>query len=162
MTIEYPMISYINPGKPVVIDDGYDHTAQILWNMNANARARTRSPFVPAPVPVQVMQPKYDRKVTTGKKVVKKKAKKVDFPASKLAAVMLGKTLSYTAIMAALDKFHPGHGMNRRVLQTRVLAMINSPFVKITRHETPVPEFTLEHVDGQFYVNSERTLEAMV
>lgn len=70
--------------SPSMIDDGCDHTAVIIWNMNAKARARTGSPFVPAPVPVQVMQPKYDRKATTGKKVVKKKPKRWISPLANL------------------------------------------------------------------------------
>ena len=148
--------------SPAVIDDGCDYTALIIWNMNANARARTRSPFVPAPVPVQVMKPKLAR--SSAKKIdrpaSKKKAKTVDFPTSSLAAVMMGKTLSYTGIMAALDKHHPGHGLTKRHLQTRILTMLNSPHVEITRHEKPVPEFTLMHVDGQFYVNSVSHLRA--
>lgn len=147
--------------SPAVIDDGCDYTALIIWNMNANARARTRSPFVPAPVPLQVMVPKYAR--TPAKKADKPAAKKkatVDFPMSSLAAVMMGKTLSYTGILSALDKHYPGHGLTKRHLQTRILTMLNSPHVEITRHEKPVPEFTLMHVDGQFYVNSVNQLRA--
>lgn len=144
--------------SPSMIDDGCDHTALIIWNMNSQARARTRSPFVPAPIPARVMNPKYDRKVSTGKKVGKKKAQKVDFPAEKLTEVMYGKSLSYQAIKVALDKKYPGHGLTIRNLQTRILAMINSPYVRITRHEKPVPEFTLDFVDWPFYIASVRAL----
>ncbi|BEO27459.1 TPA: hypothetical protein ACGD7V_003713 [Serratia marcescens] len=144
------------PGAEV-IDDGCDHTALIIWRMNANARARTGSTFVLPPVPEQVVPPKYAKTATKADKrsVGKRKSSKVDFPTRNLAAVMMGKTLTYRGIMTALDTYYPEHGLTQRHLQTRILTMINSPHVEITRHEKPVPEFTLTHVDGQFYVNSE-------
>ncbi|MHA7847262.1 hypothetical protein [Serratia sp. D1N4] len=151
----------VYPNAPYVVDDGCDYTALIIWRMNANARASTRSAFVPEPVPVQVMQPKFSRKAAASKPAAKKKAKKVDFPAKNLVAVMLGKTLSYDAILAKLDRCHPGHGVTIRNLQTRINTMLKSSHCQITRHELPVPEFTLVHVDVQFYTNSEKSLEAM-
>lgn len=158
MTIVHSVMERIKPSDYPVIDDGRDYGALIIWNMNAHARARTRSPFVPAPAPVQVMQPKFEHKAISGKKTESKKAKKVKFSARNLVAVMLGKTLSYAAILSALDKHYPDHGLTTRNLQTRILTMINSPHIQITRHETPIAEFTLTHVDGEFYVNSERKL----
>lgn len=139
---------------PHIVDDGCDYTALIIWRMNANARARTRSAFVPAPAPVQVMKPKFSKQATTGKPAAKKKAKKAGFPGEKLVAIMLGKTLSHSSILAALDAQAPGHGLTRHVLQARITAMLKSPHCEITRHEKPVPDFTLTRVDPQFYVNS--------
>jgi hypothetical protein len=146
--------------SPSMIDDGCDHTAVIIWNMNAKARARTGSPFVPAPVPVQVMQPKFDRKAT-GKKGAEKKIKKPGFPAEKLVEVMLGKTLSHSSILAALDINAPGHGLTKHGLQTRITAMLKSPHCQLTRHEKPIPEFTLTYVDPQYYVNSDRAAKVL-
>lgn len=152
--------SVIFAKNPHAVDDGCDHTALIIWRMNANARARTCSTYVPMPVPVQVMPAKFS-KAATGKKVTRKKAKKVDFPARDLVAVMIGKTMTYQAILTALDTQHPGHGITVRKLQTRITSMFKSPHAQITRHETPVPEFSLTHVDERFYAKSAQTFEAM-
>lgn len=146
-----------DPGAEI-IDDGCDHTALIIWHMNANARVRSGSTLSRPPVPEQVVAPKFARTPAKASKRAssKKKAFTVDFPTRNLAAVMMGKTLSYHGILTALNKHYPDHGLTHRHLQTRILTMINSPHVEITRHEKPVPEFTLTHVDGQFYVNSEK------
>ncbi|MFC0227439.1 hypothetical protein [Serratia aquatilis] len=147
--------------SPHVIDDGCDHSALIIWRMNANARACTRSAFVPAPVPVQVVAPKFDLNAYKGKAADKKKAKKEGFPAEKLVAIMLGNTLSHSSILAALDAQIPDHGLTRHVLQARITAMLKSPHCEITRHEKPVPEFTLTRVEPQFYLNSKRAAKVL-
>lgn len=143
-----------------VIDDGCDHTALIIWRMNAGARARTRSAFVLPPVPVQVIKPRHEKAKPAKKdRTVRAKVKpvKTGFPARNLAAVMLGKTLTFNGVMMALDKHYPGHGLTKRNLQTRLTQMLNSPHVDIVRHEKPTPEYTLKKVDGCYYVNSEKS-----
>lgn len=61
--------------KPFMTDDGCDHTALILWRMNANARARTGSLYVPVPLPVQVVPSKFSLSQKGAKTRTSKKAK---------------------------------------------------------------------------------------
>ncbi|WP_273867546.1 hypothetical protein [Serratia odorifera] len=150
--------------SPTVIDDGCDHTALIIWRMNANARARTRSSFILPPVPVQVVNPiikatKPVKKERVGR--AKEKSIKTKFSARNLVAVMKGKTLTCQGVLMALDRHYPGHGMSKRALQARIASMLKSPHIDITRHEKPVPEFTLNNVDGRYYINSELSTGAM-
>ncbi|EEQ12698.1 hypothetical protein yfred0001_42700 [Yersinia frederiksenii ATCC 33641] len=67
---------------------------------------------------------------------------------------MIGKNLTYTGILTALEKSYPGHGITLRMLQMRMIGLMKSPHVEITRHEKPVPEFTLHSVSDRFYVDS--------
>ncbi|AFC22468.1 hypothetical protein H2Y56_06020 [Pectobacterium aroidearum] len=147
--------------RPFMTDDGCDHSARIIWAMNANARARTRSPYVPAPAPVQVVQPTFAPLPKTSGRKQKKAKPRVTLDAKSLISVMIGKTLTKTQILAALDKHYPGHGLTLTKLSNRLTSMINSPHVKIARHEKPTPEFTLESVDRDFYLNSGRTVRGM-
>ncbi|GKX48004.1 hypothetical protein [Pectobacterium carotovorum] len=147
--------------RPFMTDDGCDHTTRIIWTMNANARARTRSPYVPAPAPRQVVSPKFAPNPKSSGRKQKKAKPRVTLDAKSLISVMIGKTLTKTQILAALDKHYPGHGTTLIKLSNRLTSMINSPHVKITRHEKPTPEFTLEKVDKDFYLNSDRAARGM-
>lgn len=147
--------------RPFMTDNGCDHTDRILWAMNANARARTRSPYVPAPAPVQVVKPKFAPLPKKAGRNHKKAKPRVTLDAKSLISVMIGKTLTKTQILAALDKHYPGHGLTLIKLSGRLTSMLNSQHVKITRHEKPTPEFTLEKVDKDFYLNSDRAARGM-
>ncbi|HHH2003253.1 TPA: hypothetical protein ACPZF7_000930 [Yersinia enterocolitica] len=147
--------SFINDSRPV-IDDKCDHSLCIIDSWGAAARARCRAPYTPPLKPQKVVIPPSKATKVKRPKVVKKSdtSSALRLKASELVAVMVGKTLTYTGILTALEKSYPGHGITLRMLQMRMIGLIKSPHVEITRHEKPVPEFTLHSVSERFYVDS--------
>lgn len=147
--------NFINDNRPV-IDDKCDHSSCIIDAWGMAARARCRAPYTPPIKPKKVVIP--TSAVTKSEKL--KAAKKSNtssalrLKASELVAVMLGKTLTYTGILAALDKSYPDHGITLRMLQMRMIGLMKSPHVDITRDEKPVAEFTLHSVSERFYADS--------
>ncbi|QKJ86673.1 hypothetical protein PMPD1_1723 [Paramixta manurensis] len=156
----------IYPQNRSAQDDGRDYTALIIWRMNAGARARTRSAWMPPPEPIKVSEPvclplteprENENQQAPQPSAPKNSVGHGDFPACNLVSVMLGRTLSYYGIMAALDKHFPEHGLTMHQLRSRVQRMCLSPHIQIDRHATPTPEFTLYQVDRAYYLSSENS-----
>ncbi|HGH0937517.1 MULTISPECIES: hypothetical protein [Yersinia] len=149
--------SFINERRPV-IDDKCDHTSKIIDSWGIAARARCRAPYTPPVKPQKVAVPvtvvTKSNKPESTKKFNGPISSALRLKASELVGVMLGKTLTYAGILAALDKAYPGHGITLRMLQMRMVSLVKSPHVKIIRHEKPVPEFTLHSVSERFYTDS--------
>ncbi|CNK97071.1 MULTISPECIES: hypothetical protein [Yersinia] len=149
--------SFINERRPV-IDDKCDHSSRIIDSWGIAARARCRAPYTPPVKPQKVAVPvtvdTKSNKLGLTKKFNGPASSALRLKASELVGVMLGKTLTYAGILAALDNAYLGHGITLRMLQMRMVSLVKSPHVKIIRHEKPVPEFTLHSVSECFYADS--------
>lgn len=149
------------------VDDGCDWTETILWRMNAGARACSRSVFVPAPHRVQVVQPRMPVKPkkhpAPARAAVEPETEtaKNTLSAQALVAIMQGRTLSYQAILAAINREHGDITITLPQLQKRVFALLQSNLVEIHRHDDmPVTHFTLINVDPRFYALSDKNARA--
>lgn len=149
--------SFFNERRPM-IDDKCDHSSRIIDSWGIAARARCRAPYTPPVKPQKVAIPfavvTKSEKPESAKKFNGPTSSALRLKASELVGVMLGKTLTYAGILSALDKTYPSHGITLRMLQMRMVSFVKSPHVKITRHERPVPEFTLHSVSECFYADS--------
>ncbi|WP_261369607.1 DUF1367 family protein [Yersinia bercovieri] len=113
--------NFINDNRPV-IDDKCDHSSCIIDAWGMAARARCRAPYTPPVKPKKVVIPTSAATKSEKSKAAKKSntSSALRLKASELVAVMLGKTLTYTGILAALDKSYPDHGITLRMLQMRM------------------------------------------
>ncbi|OVZ87180.1 hypothetical protein CBW54_10490 [Yersinia kristensenii] len=149
--------SFINERRPV-IDDKCDHSSRIIDSWGIAARARCRAPYTPPVKPQKVAIPfsvvTKSEKPESAKKFNGPTSSALRLKASELVSVMLGKTLTYGGILVAIDKAYPDHGITLRMLQMRMIGLMKSPHVEITRHEKPIPEFTLHSVSECFYADS--------
>ncbi|WES88807.1 hypothetical protein [Dickeya fangzhongdai] len=139
-----------------MIDDGCDHTAVILWQMNWRARAVSRSVYVPRPRPIPIVKPRE----LAPKSQPRRKTESTQYryantlPLESLIAVMSGRWLSCDAMLKIITTQHPEHTISRRALAVRISSMMKSPSVDIESRDVGITEYRLNSVDPVYLQRS--------